>query len=204
MAFDDSVRYILSEIGKIALLTPQEEVELSTTVREDPDPQKVKAAKERLIRSNLRLVVSIAKIYLNRGVDFLDLLQEGTIGLIRAVDKFDPSLGNKFSTYSSWWIRQRLTRIIADHGSLIRKPVYMVDNINRFLKASHKLSRENSEEPTIDKVAGELGISVDKALELQQISAKTISLDGPVTDESGNTLKELVANSDISCPRLKR
>jgi len=203
VAFDDSVRYILAEIGKISLLTPQEEVELSTIVRESPDALKVKAAKERLVRSNLRLVVSIAKKYLNRGVDFLDLLQEGTIGLIRAVDKFDPSLGNKFSTYSSWWIRQRLTRIIADHGSLIRKPVYMVDNINRFLKASHKLSREFSEEPSIDKVAGELGISVDKALELQQISAKTISLDGPVTDESGNTLKELVANSDISCPEIE-
>jgi RNA polymerase primary sigma factor len=203
VAFDDSVRYILSEIGKIPLLTPTEEVELSTIVREGTNPKKVKAAKERLIRSNLRLVVSIAKKYLNRGVDFLDLMQEGTIGLVRAVDKFDPSLGNKFSTYSSWWIRQRLTRIIADHGSLIRKPVYMVDNINRFLKASHKLSRENSEEPSIDKVAVELGISVDKALELQKISAKTISLDGPVTDESGNTLKELVANSDISCPEIE-
>ena len=203
VAFDDSVRYILSEIGKIPLLTQEEEVDLANTVRDCDDPEKVKAAKEKLIRSNLRLVISIAKKYLNRGVDFLDLLQEGTIGLIRAVDKFDPNLGNKFSTYSSWWIRQRLTRIIADHGSLIRKPVYMVDNINRFLKAAHKLSRESLEEPTIDRVAAELGISVEKARELQKISTKTISLDGPVTDESGNTLKELVANSDISCPEIE-
>jgi RNA polymerase primary sigma factor len=203
VAFDDSVRYVLSEIGKIPLLTQEEEVDLATTVRESDSPDKVKAAKEKLIRSNLRLVVSIAKKYLNRGVDFLDLLQEGTIGLIRAVDKFDPNLGNKFSTYSSWWIRQRLTRIIADHGSLIRKPVYMVDNINRFLKAAHKLSREYAEEPTIDRVAQELGISIEKARELQKISTKTISLDGPVTDESGNTLKEIVANSDISCPEIE-
>lgn len=203
VAFDDSVRYVLSEIGKISLLTQDEEVELANTVREDPDPNKVKAAKERLIRSNLRLVVSIAKKYLNRGVDFLDLMQEGTIGLIRAVDKFDPNLGNKFSTYSSWWIRQRLTRIIADHGSLIRKPVYMVDNINRFLKALHKLSRENAEEPSIDRVAQELGITVEKAKEIQKISTKTISLDGPVTDESGNTLKEIIANSDLSCPEIE-
>lgn len=203
VAFDDSVRYILSEIGKIPLLIQEEEVDLATTIRESDDPKKIKAAKEKLIRSNLRLVISIAKKYLNRGVDFLDLLQEGTIGLIRAVDKFDPNLGNKFSTYSSWWIRQRLTRIIADHGSLIRKPVYMVDNINRFLKAAHKLSRESSEEPTIDRVAAELGISVEKARELQKISTKTISLDGPVTDESGNTLKELVADADISCPEIE-
>jgi RNA polymerase primary sigma factor len=203
VAFDDSVRYILSEIGKIPLLTQDEEVELANTIREDPDPKKVKAAKERLIRSNLRLVVSIAKKYLNRGVDFLDLMQEGTIGLIRAVDKFDPNLGNKFSTYSSWWIRQRLTRIIADHGSLIRKPVYMVDNINRFLKALHKLSRETAEEPSIDRVAQELGITIEKAKELQKISTKTISLDGPVTDESGNTLKEIIANSDLSCPEIE-
>ncbi len=203
VAFDDSVRYVLSEIGKIPLLTQDEEVELANTIREDPDPRKVKAAKERLIRSNLRLVVSIAKKYLNRGVDFLDLMQEGTIGLIRAVDKFDPNLGNKFSTYSSWWIRQRLTRIIADHGSLIRKPVYMVDNINRFLKALHKLSRETAEEPSIDRVAQELGITVDKAKELQKISTKTISLDGPVTDESGNTLKEIIANSDLLCPEIE-
>ncbi len=197
------MRYILSEIGKIPLLTPEEEVDLATTIRESDNARKVKEAKEKLIRSNLRLVVSIAKKYLNRGVDFLDLLQEGTIGLIRAVEKFDPSLGNKFSTYSSWWIRQRLTRIIADHGSLIRKPVYMVDNINRFLKASHKLSREQADEPSIDRIATELGISIDKAKELQKISVKTISLDNPVTDESGNTLKEIVASSDISCPEIE-
>jgi RNA polymerase primary sigma factor len=203
IAFDDSVRYILSEIGKIRLLTPEEEKDLATTIRESDNPSQVKAAKEKLIRSNLRLVVSIAKKYLNRGVDFLDLMQEGTIGLIRAVDKFDPNLGNKFSTYSSWWIRQRLTRIIADHGSLIRKPVYQVDNINRFLKAAHKLSRETAEEPTVDRIAEELGISIEKAREIQKISAKPISLDGPITDESGNTLKEIVANSDISCPEIE-
>jgi RNA polymerase primary sigma factor len=202
--FEDSVRYFLGEIGRIPLLTPDEELRLARTVRFGKNEEEVRKAKEKLIRSNLRLVVSIAKKYLGRGVDFLDLLQDGTIGLIKAVEKFDPSLGWKFSTYSSWWIRQRLSRMIADHGSLIRKPVYMVDMINRFLRVSQKLSRETDDEPPIERIAQEMEISVEKAEELRQISMRILSLDSPVTgEEDGSSLKEIVADSDITCPELE-
>ena len=202
--FDDSVRYFLSEIGRIPLLSPDEELRLANKIKNGTNEEEVREAKEKLIRSNLRLVVSIAKKYLGRGVDFLDLLQEGTMGLIKAVEKFDPSLGWKFSTYSSWWIRQRLSRMIADHGSLIRKPVYMVDIINRFLKIQQRLSKENDEEVPIERVAREMGITVDKAEELRKISQRTLSLDSPVTgEEDGSTLKEIVADSDICCPEIE-
>jgi RNA polymerase primary sigma factor len=202
--FEDSVRYFLTEIGRIPLLTAEEELQLATIVRRSSNEDEVRKAKERLIRSNLRLVVSIAKKYLGRGVDFLDLLQEGTMGLIKAVEKFDPSLGWKFSTYSSWWIRQRLSRMIADHGSLIRKPVYMVDIINRFLRTMQRLQKENDEDVPIERVANEMDISVEKAEELRKISMRILSLDSPVTgEEDGSSLKEIVADSDISCPELE-
>jgi len=202
--FEDSVRYFLSEIGRIPLLTGDEELQLATIVKHSKDEGQVRRAKERLIRSNLRLVVSIAKKYLGRGVDFLDLLQEGTMGLIKAVEKFDPSLGWKFSTYSSWWIRQRLSRMIADHGSLIRKPVYMVDIINRFLRTMQKLQKETDEDVPIERVAREMDITVDKAEELRKISMRILSLDSPVTgDDEGSSLKEIVADNDISCPELE-
>ncbi len=202
--FEDSVRYFLSEIGRIPLLSPEEELHLARQVRHSSDEDAVRAAKEKLIRSNLRLVVSIAKKYLGRGVDFLDLLQEGTMGLIKAVEKFDPSLGWKFSTYSSWWIRQRLSRMIADHGSLIRKPVYMVDIINRFLRTMQVLQKDNNDEIPIERVAREMDISIEKAEELRKISLRILSLDTPVTGEDdGSSLKEIVADSDISCPELE-
>ena len=202
--FDDSVRYFLSEIGRIPLLTPEEETRLARIVKFGKDENEIRKAKEKLIRSNLRLVVSIAKKYLGRNVDFLDLLQEGTMGLIKAVEKFDPSLGWKFSTYSSWWIRQRLSRMIADHGSLIRKPVYMVDTINRFQRVLQRLSKESDAEVPMEKVAKELGISMEKAEELRKISQRTLSLDSPVTgEEDGGTLKEIVADSDICCPEIE-
>ena len=202
--FEDSVRYFLSEVGRIPLLTQDEEVTFANIVRHSKNEEEVRQAKEKLIRSNLRLVVSIAKKYLGRGVDFLDLLQEGTMGLIKAVEKFDPSLGWKFSTYSSWWIRQRLSRMIADHGSLIRKPVYMVDIINRFLRTSQRLSKEADDEVPIERIAKEMGITVDKAEELRQISMRILSLDSPVTgEEDGSSLKEIVADSDITCPELE-
>lgn len=204
VSFDDSVKYFLAEIGRIPLLSPEEEKRLAEIVYFSKDENEKREAKEKLVRSNLRLVVSIAKKYLGRGVDFLDLLQEGTMGLIKAVEKFDPTLGWKFSTYSSWWIRQRLSRIIADHGSLIRKPVYMVDIINRFLKVQQKLSKETDDEVPIERVAREMGITIDKAEELRKISQRTLSLDSPVTgEEDGNTLKEIVADSDISCPEIE-
>ncbi len=202
--YEDSVRYFLSEIGRIPLLTGAEEIRLSRIVRFGKDEEKIRKAKEKLIRSNLRLVVSVAKKYLGRGVDFLDLLQEGTIGLMKAVEKFDPTLGWKFSTYSSWWIRQRLSRMIADHGSLIRKPVYMVDTINRFLRISQKLQSESDDEVPIERVAREMDITVDKAEELRKISMRILSLDSPVTgEEDGSSLKEIVADSDITCPELE-
>ena len=202
--FEDSVRYFLSEIGKIPLLTPDEEFRLANSIKFGKDEEEVRKAKDKLTRSNLRLVVSIAKKYLERGVDFLDLLQEGTIGLIKAVEKFDPSLGWKFSTYSSWWIRQRLSRMIADHGSLIRKPVYMVDIINRFLRISQRLRGESDEDIPIEQVAKEMDISVEKAQELRKISLRILSLDSPVTgEEDGSSLKEIVADSDITCPELE-
>ena len=204
MPFDDSVRFFLAEIGRIPLLSPDEEIRLARIVRNSENEEEVRRAKEKLVRSNLRLVVSIAKKYLGRGVDLLDLLQEGTMGLIKAVEKFDPSLGWKFSTYSSWWIRQRLSRMIADHGSLIRKPVYMVDIINRFLRTQQKLSKEGEEEVPLERVAREMGISMEKAEELRKISQRTLSLDSPVTgEEDGSTLKEIVADSDISCPEIE-
>jgi len=202
--FEDSVRYILSEIGQVPLLTAEDEIKLGTIIMFGDNEEEIKKAKEKMIRANLRLVVSIAKKYLGRGVDFLDLLQEGTIGLIKAVEKFDPTLGWKFSTYSSWWIRQRMSRIVADHGSLIRKPVYMVDTINKFLRISQKLARETDEEPPIERVAQEMKISVEKAEELRQISMRILSLDTPVTgEEEGSSLKEIVADSDITCPELE-
>jgi len=202
--FEDSVRYFLSEIGRIPLLTAEEELRYARTVRHSDNEEDVRNAKEKLVRSNLRLVVSIAKKYLGRGVDFLDLLQEGTMGLIKAVEKFDPSLGWKFSTYSSWWIRQRLSRMIADHGSLIRKPVYMVDIINRFLRTMQKLQKEADNEVPIERVAREMDITVEKAEELRNISMRILSLDSPVTGEDdGSSLKEIVADNDISCPELE-
>ena len=202
--FEDSVRYFLTEIGRIPLLSQEEEVKLSNIVRHSKDESARREAKEKLVRSNLRLVVSIAKKYLGRGVDFLDLLQEGTMGLIKAVEKFDPSLGWKFSTYSSWWIRQRLSRMIADHGSLIRKPVYMVDIINRFLRTMQTLQKETDEDIPIERVAREMDISVDKAEELRTISMRILSLDSPVTgEEDGSSLKEIVADGDISCPEIE-
>ena len=202
--YEDSVRYFLSEIGRIPLLTPEEEIQLANQVRFSEDEHEAREAKEMLIRSNLRLVVSIAKKYLGRGVDFLDLLQEGTIGLIKAVEKFDPSLGWKFSTYSSWWIRQRLSRMIADHGSLIRKPVYMVDIINRFLRVQQKLKKDADDEVPIERVAKEMGITVAKAEELRKISQRILSLDTPVTGEDdGSSLKEIIADSEITTPELE-
>ncbi|HEX9744255.1 MAG TPA: sigma-70 family RNA polymerase sigma factor [bacterium] len=203
--FEDSVRYFLTEIGRIPLLSPEEEIVLANAVKFGKDEEEARRAKEKLIRSNLRLVVSIAKKYLGRGVDFLDLLQEGSIGLIKAVEKFDPSLGWKFSTYSSWWIRQRLSRMIADHGSLIRKPVYMVDIINRFLRISQRIKKEMEEdEIPIEKVAKEMGITIDKAEELRKISQRILSLDTPVTgEEDGSSLKEIIADSEITTPELE-
>lgn len=202
---EDSVKLFLKEIGRIPLLTLDEERRITRIIKENKDVKEVSKAKEKLIRSNLRLVVSIAKKYINRGVDFLDLLQEGTIGLIKAVEKFNPELGWKFSTYASWWIRQRLSRIIADHGSLIRKPVYMVDIINKFVKTTHDLARQKGgEEPTIEEIAEAMQITIDKAKEIKEVARKTISLDTPISsEEEGSSLQELICDSEMSSPAVE-
>ena len=198
---EDSVKLFLKEIGRIPLLTIEEEKQITSTIKNTKNEKELKKAKEKLIRSNLRLVVSIAKKYLNRGVDFLDLLQEGTIGLIKAVEKFNPDLGWKFSTYASWWIRQRLSRIIADHGSLIRKPVYMVDIINKFVRTTHELSRaKGGEDPTIEEIAEAMEITIEKAEEIKEVAKKIISLDTPISEEEGSSLQEIISDSEMSSP----
>ena len=204
---EDSVKLFLKEIGRIPLLTLPEEKQVTNVIKHGTDEKEIKNAKEKLIRSNLRLVVSIAKKYLNRGVDFLDLLQEGTIGLIKAVEKFNPDLGWKFSTYASWWIRQRLSRIIADHGSLIRKPVYMVDIINKFVRTTQELIRmksETGEEPTIEEIAEAMDIPVEKAREIKEVARKIVSLDTPISsDEEGASLQELISDSEMASPAVE-
>ncbi|MCG3152221.1 MAG: RNA polymerase sigma factor RpoD [bacterium] len=199
---EDSVKLFLKDVGRVNLLTLPEERHLAMTVKYSTDPREVERAKEKLIKANMRLVVATAKKYTNRGVDFLDLLQEGTIGLIKAVEKFDPDLGWKFSTYSSWWIRQRLSRIIADQGSLVRKPVYVVDTINKFAKIQAQLQREyEGAEVPLQAIADAMGIDLEKAIELQQISRKTLSLDSPIAgDEDGNSLKEIIADAEMQPP----
>jgi RNA polymerase primary sigma factor len=198
---EDSVKLFLKEIGRIPLLTTEEEQRFTKTIKHGTNPKEIKKAKERLIRSNLRLVVSIAKKYINRGVDFLDLLQEGTIGLMKAVEKFDPDLGWKFSTYASWWIRQRLSRIVADHGSLIRKPVYMVDIINKYIRTVHELTRKKGIEPDNEEIAAAMDISVDKVKEIKEVAKKIISLDTPISsEEEGSSLQELVSDTEMASP----
>lgn len=198
---EDSVKLFLKEIGKIPLLDLEEEQNLTRIIKYSKSSREVKNAKEKLIRANLRLVVSIAKKYTNRGVDFLDLLQEGTIGLMKAVEKFNPDLGWKFSTYASWWIRQRLSRIVADHGSLIRKPVYMVDIINRYIRTVHELTRIKGTEPTIEEVAEALEVSVDRVKEIKEVAKKIVSLDTPITDdEESSSLQEIISDAEMSSP----
>jgi len=198
---EDSVKLFLKEIGRIPLLTLEEEQHLTRTIKHGKNLRELKNAKEKLIRANLRLVVSIAKKYINRGVDFLDLLQEGTIGLMKAVDKFDPDLGWKFSTYSSWWIRQRLSRIVADHGSLIRKPVYMVDIINKYIRTVHELTRQKGVDPSLEEIAKALDVSVDRIKEIKEVAKKIISLDTPITeDEESSSLQELISDTEMSSP----
>lgn len=191
----DPVRMYLKEIGRIPLLTFNEEIELAKRV-EKYDP----VSKQKLINSNLRLVVSIAKKYIGRGLSFLDLIQEGNQGLIRAVEKYDWRRGFKFSTYATWWIRQSVTRAIADQARTIRIPVHMVENINRFLRCQRKLMQELGREPTPEEVAKNLGIEVDKALEIIKISQNPASLEAPVGDEEDSRLGDFI--HDTSAPTL--
>lgn len=191
----DPVRMYLKEIGRIPLLTFEQEIDLAKRVEKSE-----RAAKQKLITSNLRLVVSIAKKYVGRGLTLLDLIQEGNQGLIRAVEKYDWRRGYKFSTYATWWIRQSITRAIADQARTIRIPVHMVENINRFLRASRKLMQELGREPTPEEVAKVLGIDPDKALEIIKISQEPASLESPVGDEEDSRLGDFI--HDTTAPTL--
>ena len=184
---DDPVRMYLKEIGQIKLLTAEEEVELAQRMADGDE-----AAKSKLIEANLRLVVSIAKKYSGRGLHILDLIQEGNTGLIRAVDKFDWKRGNKFSTYATWWIRQAITRAIADQARTIRVPVHMVEVINKATRCNRKLVQELGREPTPEEVAAELGLPVEKIIEAHRTAADTLSLDTPVGDEEDTSIGSFV------------
>ncbi len=192
---DDPVRMYLKEIGQVRLLTAEEELDLARRVSQGD-----KAAKDRLTEANLRLVVSIAKKYSGRGLHILDLIQEGNTGLIRAVDKFDYTKGNKFSTYATWWIRQAITRAIADQARTIRVPVHMVEVINKATRCNRKLVQELGREPTMEEIAEELNLPVEKIIEASRTAADTLSLDMPVGDEEDTTIGSFVEDDNTPGP----
>ena len=192
---DDPVRMYLKEIGQVKLLTADEEIELAKRVSEGD-----KAAKDKLTEANLRLVVSIAKKYSGRGLHILDLIQEGNTGLIRAVDKFDYTKGNKFSTYATWWIRQAITRAIADQARTIRVPVHMVEVINKATRCNRKLVQELGREPTLEEIAAELNLPIEKIIEANRTAADTLSLDMPVGDEEDTTIGSFVEDDNTPSP----
>ncbi len=194
-SLDDPVRMYLKEIGQIRLLSANEEVELAKRISEGDQ-----AAKNKLTEANLRLVVSIAKKYSGRGLHILDLIQEGNTGLIRAVDKFDWTKGNKFSTYATWWIRQAITRAIADQARTIRVPVHMVEVINKATRCNRKLVQELGREPTVDEIAAELGLPVEKIIEANRTAADTLSLDTPVGDEEDTSIGSFVEDERTPGP----
>ena len=192
---DDPVRMYLKEIGQVRLLSADEEIELAKKVSEGD-----KAAKDKLTEANLRLVVSIAKKYSGRGLHILDLIQEGNTGLIRAVDKFDYTKGNKFSTYATWWIRQAITRAIADQARTIRVPVHMVEVINKATRCDRKLVQELGREPTLEEIAAELNLPIEKIIEANRTAADTLSLDMPVGDEEDTTIGSFVEDDNTPSP----
>ena len=192
---DDPVKVYLKDIGRVPLLSPEEEIELAIRIENND-----REAKEILTKANLRLVVSIAKKYVGRGMMFLDLIQEGNLGLIKAVDKFDHSKGFKFSTYATWWIRQSITRAIADQGRTIRIPVHMVETINKVKKASNMLLHRDGKEPTPEDIAKELGIGVDKVREILRISQEPVSLETPIGEEEDSHLGDFIPDEDALSP----
>ena len=195
---DDSVRLYLREIGKIPLLTPEEEADLAQRIVKGD-----KKAKDKMVESNMRLVVSIAKRYGGRGLDFLDLIQEGNTGLLRAVDKFDPDKGFKFSTYATWWVRQAITRAIADQARTIRIPVHMVETINKVLRTSRKLTSELNREPTNEEIAKELDMEPEKIDYVMRIKQDIASLDASVGregDDEDSVLGDFVEDEERDSP----
>lgn len=192
---EDPVRMYLKEIGKVPLLSADEEIELAKRM-EEGDTE----AKKRLVESNLRLVVSIAKRYMGRGMSFLDLIQEGNLGLIKAVEKFDYTKGYKFSTYATWWIRQAITRAIADQARTIRIPVHMTETINKLVRVSRQLLQELGTEPTPEEIAREMDMSVDKVREIMKLCQEPVSLETPVGEEDDSHLGDFLQDENAPIP----
>ena len=195
VAIDDPVKVYLKEIGRVPLLSPEEETALAMRIIDGDE-----YAKKRLSEANLRLVVSIAKRYVGRGMQFLDLIQEGNLGLIKAVEKFDYTKGFKFSTYATWWIRQAITRAIADQARTIRIPVHMVETINKVKKISSQLLHKNGHEPTAEEIAEELVMPVDKVREIMRVAQEPVSLETPIGEEEDSHLGDFIPDDDAPAP----
>ena len=197
ISIEDPVRMYLKEIGKVPLLSAEEEIELAKKMEMGDED-----AKKRLAEANLRLVVSIAKRYVGRGMLFLDLIQEGNLGLIKAVEKFDYRKGYKFSTYATWWIRQAITRAIADQARTIRIPVHMVETINKLIRVSRQLLQELGREPTPEEIAEEMNMPVDRVREILKISQEPVSLETPIGEEEDSHLGDFIQDDNV--PRMRR
>ena len=195
VSIEDPVRMYLKEIGKVSLLTADEEIELAKRMEQGDEE-----AKKRLAEANLRLVVSIAKRYVGRGMLFLDLIQEGNLGLIKAVEKFDYRKGYKFSTYATWWIRQAITRAIADQARTIRIPVHMVETINKLIRASRQLLQELGREPTPEEIAEEMDMNVERVREILKISQEPVSLETPIGEEEDSHLGDFIQDDNVPVP----
>ncbi len=195
IAIDDPVKVYLKEIGRVPLLSPEEEIDLAMRIIDGDE-----YAKKRLSEANLRLVVSIAKRYVGRGMQFLDLIQEGNLGLIKAVEKFDYTKGFKFSTYATWWIRQAITRAIADQARTIRIPVHMVETINKVKKASSQLLHKNGHEPVAEEIAAELDMPVDKVREIMRVAQEPVSLETPIGEEEDSHLGDFIPDDEAPAP----
>ena len=195
VSIEDPVRMYLKEIGKVPLLSAEEEIELAKKMEQGDEN-----AKKRLAEANLRLVVSIAKRYVGRGMLFLDLIQEGNLGLIKAVEKFDYRKGYKFSTYATWWIRQAITRAIADQARTIRIPVHMVETINKLIRVSRQLLQELGREPTPEEIAEEMDMPVDRVREILKISQEPVSLETPIGEEEDSHLGDFIQDDNVPVP----
>ena len=195
LVVDDPVKVYLKEIGRVPLLSPDEEVELARRIMDGDE-----SAKQRLSEANLRLVVSIAKRYVGRGMSFLDLIQEGNLGLIKAVEKFDYTKGFKFSTYATWWIRQAITRAIADQARTIRIPVHMVETINKVKKTSSILLHKNGHEPKAEEIAEELGLEVSRVREIMRVAQEPVSLETPIGEEEDSHLGDFIPDDEAPAP----
>ena len=199
IAIDDPVKIYLKEIGRVPLLSAEEEIQLAEQMTSG-DERKATHARKRLAEANLRLVVSIAKRYVGRGMSFLDLIQEGNLGLIKAVEKFDYTKGFKFSTYATWWIRQAITRAIADQARTIRIPVHMVETITKVKKVSSRLLHENGHDPTPEEIAEELDMPVDRVREIMRIAQDPVSLETPIGEEEDSHLGDFIPDEDAPAP----